>query len=209
MAEATRPTLILGSSSPRRLDLLKTVGLAFAVLKPETEEKVRPGEQPYAYALRNSVEKAAWVTAHSQASGTYEHGFIVISADTIVVLDDDILEKPRDPVHAAAMLQRLSGRTHKVISGVTLESQGGLPPQRETFAVVTEVRIKPLTGLEIQAYIRTGEPLDKSGGYGAQGIGSYMVESVNGSYTNVVGLPVAEVVECLGRVFGYPLFEGS
>jgi len=208
-AKTTRPTLILGSSSPRRLDLLKTVGLAFVVLKPETEEKPRPGEQPEAYALRNAAEKATWVADHLLAGGAYEHGFIVISADTIVVLDDDILEKPRDSVHATAMLRRLSGRTHKVISGVTLASHGTSPASRESFAVVTEVRIKPLTDLEIQAYIRTGEPLDKAGGYGAQGIGSYMVESVHGSYTNVVGLPVAEVVECLGRVFGYPLFAGS
>jgi septum formation protein len=204
----SRPILILGSSSPRRKDLLAAVGLGYEVIKPDVDETPRPGEVPEAYARRNAEEKADWVARHlaGRASG-YPAGAIVISADTIVVLGDDILEKPRDKEHAAAMLTRLGGRTHTVISGVTL--LGTLAPRlarRDTFAVRTAVQMKPLSRREIDAYIRTGEPLDKAGAYAAQGIGSYMVQRIEGSYANVVGLPVAEVVERLERDFAYPLW---
>lgn len=207
---AGRPALVLGSSSPRRRELLAVVGLEYEVIKPDTEEVPRPDEAPEAYTLRNAREKGAAVAALVAAKGAaYPHGAIVISADTIVVLGDDILEKPRDKGHAAEMLRRLSGRTHTVISGVALSAVGRPAPAggEAVFSVSTIVKIKTLTEREIAAYIATGEPLDKAGAYAAQGIGSYMVERVEGSFANVVGLPIAEVVSRLERDFGYPLFE--
>ena len=165
---------------------------------------------PTASVLRNADEKGEWVFAHVRSAIKTKprpRGFIVISADTIVVLGDDILEKPRDPADAAVMLSRLSGQVHTVYSGVTLLADGGGKSHKMSFVVTTEVRIKDLSQAEIQAYIRTGEPLDKAGGYAAQGIGSYMVKNINGSYANVVGLPIAEVVECLTKDFGYPLWR--
>jgi septum formation protein len=207
LSASTRPTLILGSASPRRKDLLTTVGLTFQVLVPEVEEKPRPGEAPLAYALRNAREKSEWIRSRvAREPAKHPEGAIVISADTIVVLDDAILEKPRDRAHAVEMLALLQGRTHTVISGVTLASALVPLPKEETFAVTTEVELKPMSPSEIAAYVQTGEPLDKAGGYAAQGIGSYMVRSIRGSYANVVGLPVAEVVERLAGSFAYSLW---
>lgn len=205
-----KPALILGSSSPRRRELLQVVGLAYEVVKPETEEKPKPGEAPEAYVLRNAHEKGAWVAAHVESrASAYPNGALVISADTIVLLDDDMLEKPRDAADAARMLSRLSGRDHTVLSGVSLRTAAtAFEPVKEVrFVVRTAVRLKALSDREIQAYIRTGEPMDKAGAYAAQGIGSYMVERIEGSYANVVGLPIAEVVARLERDFGYPLFD--
>lgn len=215
MTKSLRPALILGSSSPRRRDLLTTVGLPHLVIKPDVEERPQPGEAPLAYVRRNAAEKADWVAAHAGhlCGQPFPAGFIVISADTIVVLDDEILEKPADTKHATTMLRSLSGRSHTVITGVTLRrgNAAGTLGEDEagavTFAVSTTVQIKPLAPAEIAAYVRTGEPLDKAGGYAAQGIGSYMVRAIAGSYTNVVGLPVAEVVEHLQQDFSYPLWE--
>jgi septum formation protein len=198
--------VILGSSSPRRRDLLAAVGLQFTVVRPGTEEKVRPGEGPEDYVRRNAREKGAWVAEHASKE-QHPHGFIVISADTIVVIGGLVLEKPVDRDDAVRMLGRLSGRTHEVMTGVTIQAGGAAPAQPVTFAVHTRVRIKTLSPHEIDAYVRTGEPLDKAGAYAAQGIGSYMVESIEGSYTNVVGLPVSQVVECLEHTFAYPLWE--
>ena len=206
-SQKIRPQLILGSSSPRRRDLLDAVGLSYQVCKPDTPEIPKPGEAPEAYARRNASEKAAWVVDHVSRQGQPAAGVIVISADTIVVLDEAILEKPLNPAHAVEMLKNLSGRPHTVISGVTLQSAFVDKPQCLTFAVHTKVWIKPLGVAEIDAYVRTGEPLDKAGGYAAQGIGSYMVERIQGSYANVVGLPIAEVVSSLEQVFGYNIWE--
>jgi len=206
----TRPTLVLGSSSPRRKDLLTTLGLKFTVLKPETPEIPHPGEAPRAYALRNAREKAEWIVAAlASQKSSHPEGCLVVTADTIVVLDGQILEKPRDRAHAADMLGRLGGRRHTVISGVGLYEALAPGSRHKLFAVETEVLIKQLTSREIDSYIATGEPLDKAGGYAAQGIGSYMVERIEGSYSNVVGLPVAEVVASLTRDFGFDLWEGS
>ncbi len=202
-----KPQLILGSSSPRRRDLLDAVGLSYVVCKPETPEVPLPGEQPEAYARRNAAEKAAWVVDHFMRKAEYAHGFIVISADTIVVLDGAILEKPTSSEHAAEMLTRLSGRAHTVISAVTLQSAAMPHASHLSFAVHTKVWMKTLKPAEIAAYIRSGEPLDKAGGYAAQGIGSYMVERIEGSYANVVGLPIAEVVAALDRSFGFTIWE--
>ena len=202
-----KPTLILGSSSPRRRELLQVVGLPYEVIKPETEEKPRPGESPEAYVRRNAREKGAWVASHvNSLSAAYPHGALIISADTIVVLGSDILEKPKDAKDAAAMLTRLSAQEHTVFTGVNLKTAASAVDKEVTFSVATLVKIKRLSELEIAAYINTGEPLDKAGAYAAQGIGSYMVERINGSYSNVVGLPIAEVVARLEQDFSYPLF---
>jgi septum formation protein len=207
MSGAGRPALVLGSSSPRRKELLSVLGLTFEVLKPETEETPRPGETPVAYVRRNADEKGAWIAARLAATpARYPHGAVVVSADTIVVLGDDILEKPLSTGHAADMLRRLSGQTHTVVSGVSLRTAVQAVPRAVTFTVRTQVKIKDLSDREIQSYIRTGEPMDKAGAYAAQGIGSYMVERIDGSYSNVVGLPIAEVVQALERDFAFPLF---
>ena len=204
----SRPALILGSSSPRRRDLLATVGLKYEVIKPETPEIPQPGEAPRDYVRRNAREKAEWVEAFLARRGaTPRAGWLVITADTIVVLAGKILEKPRDAVHAEEMVASLGGKTHTVISGVMLRPVGMAAEFKTVaFESLTDVTIKPLTTAEIRAYVATGEPLDKAGGYAAQGIGSYMVNEIRGSYTNVVGLPVADVVTHLERSFKYDLW---
>lgn len=183
------------------------VGLTYEVIKPDVEEKPQSGEEPQDYVLRLAAEKGAWVASEAKRQKARPRGYIVISADTIVVLGDDILEKPLDQADARRMLGRLSGNVHTVISGVTIASFDVPSARKESFVVTTEVKIKELSAKEIDAYIRTGEPLDKAGGYAAQGIGSYMVERIAGSYANVVGLPIAEVVERLDRLFAYPIWK--
>jgi septum formation protein len=190
--------IVLGSSSPRRQDLLQKVGLSFKVIKPEVEEVHRPGETPKQYVLRNADEKAAWVLEQASAEGA-----VIISADTVVVLGNEILEKPKDEAEAFTMLSSLSGSQHTVVTGVCLASKS----KKICFATETAVTIKELLPEEIKSYIKSGEPLDKAGGYAAQGIGSYMVKSINGSYANVVGLPIAEVVEVLNSEFNITIWS--
>jgi len=198
-----KPRLVLGSASPRRKELLTLVGYQYDVIKPDIEEVPRAGESPTAYVRRNAKEKALAVAGKIQDGPAS----IIISADTIVVLGTDILEKPADSAHAVAMLRRLSGREHTVVSGVFLLGAGKGQAVTDEFVVTTKVKIKELNEAEIAAYVRTGEPLDKAGGYAAQGIGSYMVERIEGSYANVVGLPIAEVVERLASQFHYSLWS--
>ena len=212
----SRAHIILGSSSPRRRELLRVVGLSFEVLVPGTDEIHRPGEAAEAYTLRNAREKAEAIArlAHPRLD-SWPSGCIIICADTIVVLTtpegEAILEKPRDAAHAHEMLASLSGRTHTVYSGVAmcsfLAGKHARPAQSVSFAVRTDVTLKHLSPAEIAAYVATGEPLDKAGAYAAQGIGSYMVRRIEGSYANVVGLPIAEVVDHLERTFTYPLWS--
>ena len=205
-----RPRLILGSSSPRWRELLATVGLSYEIVRPETPEVPHPGEAPAPYALRNAIEKAVWVETYLKGRlAEYPKGCLVLSADTIVVLGGDILEKPADAQDAERMLGRLSGKSHTVISGVAIYAipfRSSQPGKRHSFTVETSVKIKKLSQREIESYVASGEPLDKAGGYAAQGIGSYMVERIEGSYANVVGLPIAEVVESLGKDFGYDVW---
>ena len=220
----SRYQLILGSSSPRRVDLLRQIGLTFQIVKPETDEIIQEGESPEDYALRNSREKALWVDqnviAPSRSTGSDKT--VIISADTIVVIDGKTLEKPLHHEDARRMLKCLSGRTHTVITGVTLlgPSKPGIrtsPPNTDletsrhmiSFNVHTNVTLKHLSDAEISSYIRSGEPLDKAGAYAAQGVGSYMVERIEGSYANVVGLPVCDVVKKLDEHFGFQLWEHS
>jgi len=177
--------LVLASQSPRRRELLTTAGIPFTVRVRQVEEVRAPGEPPDAYARRLARAKAeaAW-------EGRDE---IVLGADTIVVLDQEVLEKPRDAADAHAMLHRLSGREHTVITAICLLHPGGA----QVDSSATRVRFAPLTGAEIDAYVATGEPMDKAGAYAIQGLASKFVEHVEGCYFNVIGLPLSQVYRYL------------
>jgi septum formation protein len=173
--------LILASQSPRRRELLSTAGIPFTVRAREVEEIRAPDEPPEAYARRLARAKAdaAWE----------DRDEIVLGADTIVVLDQSVLEKPRDAADARAMLRSLSGREHTVITGICLRHPGGV----EVDSSATRVRFTPLTDAEIDGYVATGEPMDKAGAYAIQGLASKFVERVEGCYFNVIGLPLSQV----------------
>lgn len=184
--------IILASFSPRRRELLSTLGFAFDVMHPSADETVSGDETPEDFALRVSAEKAASV------SGSLGEGAVVIGADTIVVVDGEILGKPEDPEEASSMLRKLSGKEHHVFTAFSI-----VKPKNEILhseIVDTSVRVKPLAASEIEGYIKTGEPMDKAGAYGIQGIGSFMVRGIEGSYSNVVGLPVEELLAALKKL---------
>jgi len=180
--------IILASASPRRKRLLMQAGLEFKIVSSGIDEAPEPGETPKQYAARLSRDKALAVC------GNYKKAW-VIGADSIVVIDGRILEKPKDRADAIKMLFRLSGRAHIVITGYTIACRA--KDHLFTDTVETEVRFKRLDEAEIDWYVHTREPYDKAGGYAIQGIGAFMVQSICGSYTNVVGLPVCEVVDHL------------
>lgn len=184
--------IILASNSPRRQELLKQIGLAFSVDPADVDERVLPGEAAEAYAIRVAHDKAR------VAAGRAGRG-IVIAADTIVVLDDEILGKPADSRDAERMLTLLSGRMHRVITGlVVMDAATG---SRRAVAAITQVWFRDLASSEIAAYAATGEPLDKAGAYGIQGKGTLLVHKIEGCYFNVVGLPLALLGQML-REFG-------
>ncbi|MDI3280936.1 MAG: nucleoside triphosphate pyrophosphatase [Bacillota bacterium] len=189
---AKKKRIVLASSSPRRRELLRLLGLDFEVVPGGEVEYPYRGGDPAAYAQDLALRKARSV-AESVGEG------LVIGADTIVLLDGRVLGKPKDEREAEEMLTLLSGRKHQVITGVAVvEAPSGRSSLR---AVKTEVAFRPLRREEIQAYIATGEPLDKAGAYGIQGYGAVLVERVEGCYFNVVGLPLATLAEML-RDFG-------
>lgn len=175
--------LILASASPRRRELLATLGYDFRVAVPDIDETPLPNENPRAHAERLANEKAHAVCDE----GT------VIAADTIVVHAGRILGKPSDPAAARAMLGELSGTTHEVVTAVCVRSA----ERTVVFSVVTEVVFRDLEPAEIEAYVGSGEPMDKAGAYAIQGGAAHMVRAINGSYTNVVGLPLCELHEAL------------
>ena len=186
----TDDTLILASQSPRRRYLLTKAGLTFTVVPSEVDESSLPVSAPAHYAQELAQAKALDVAeAHPDAW--------VIGADTIVLIDDLILGKPDSVSHAREMLQRLSGRVHQVITGFCLVHKAS--GKKISEAVTTEVLFKELSASEIEWYLQTREPVDKAGAYAIQGFGSFLVRSITGSYSNVVGLPVCEVMECLVR----------
>lgn len=175
--------LILASASPRRSELLASLGVAFRVIAPEIDETPLPGEKPRPFAERLAEEKACAVEAEG----------ILIAADTIVVQNNALLGKPTDAAHAYEMLASLSGKAHEVITGVCVKSAA----QTVVFSVVTEVVFRVLEPEEIEAYVASGDPMDKAGAYAIQGGAAHMVRSINGSYTNVVGLPLCELYDAL------------
>jgi len=174
--------IILASQSPRRYELLKMIGLNFKVQPSHVEEIFKDDLSPVEYALKNAKKKGRTIAKLAPES-------IVISADTIVLHKDKILEKPRDESHAREILRRLSGKTHEVITGfgLSLEAKNKFVFDHE----ITKVTFRNLSQTEISAYINTGEPFDKAGGYGAQGAGSLLINKVDGCFFNVVGLPLA------------------
>jgi septum formation protein len=174
--------LILASQSPRRSELLRTAGIPFRVRVRPVEEKRSPEEPPAEYAVRLAREKAeaAWLDSAEE---------IVLGADTIVVVGERVLEKPSDAAEARVMIHALSGREHTVITGICLRHSGGAISDSES----TLVRFAALEPAEIEAYIASGEPMDKAGAYAIQGLASKFVERIEGCYFNVMGLPVARV----------------
>ena len=178
--------IVLASQSPRRRQLLGQMGLEFTTQSPEMDESAFHGRDARDLVETLSREKARWV-ARQQTPDT-----LVIGADTVVVLDGAILGKPRDWAEAEAMLAALSGRDHQVFTGVTLCQGDRILTQAEE----TQVTFRPLTGQEIRQYVSTGEPMDKAGAYGIQGLGGLLVEGIRGDYHNVMGLPICR----LGRM---------
>jgi septum formation protein len=189
----SRKRIVLASASPRRSELLETAGIRFSVVPADIPEELLPGESPTAHVLRLAEEKARVV------AGSAADGDLFIGADTVVVCDDEIMGKPVDAAAARRMLSALSGRGHEVITGYAVHDR--TVNHTHTAVVSTRVIFKPLTPEEIEAYIATGCPFDKAGAYAIQGGAAYMIRGIEGSYTNVVGLPLCEVVEVL-RVMG-------
>lgn len=182
--------IVLASQSPRRRQLLGQMGLEFTTQSPEIDESAFHGRDAQDLVETLSREKARWV-ARQQTPDT-----LVIGADTVVVLDGAILGKPRDGAEAEAMLAALSGRDHQVFTGVTLCQGDRILTQAEE----TQVTFRPLTGQEIRQYVSTGEPMDKAGAYGIQGLGGLLVEGIRGDYFNVVGLPICRLGRMLAQV---------
>ena len=178
--------LILASSSLRRAEILANAGLPFTVLSSPVDESPVPGEAPAALVQRLANAKADIVTARAVSPA------IVLGADTVVVLDDKILGKPRSTEEARHMLQQLSGRTHSVLTGVALIR---LPDgERRQFVESTLVHFRPITEEELSSYLATGEPHDKAGAYGIQGPAGRYIPRIEGCYFNVVGLPLSRVL---------------
>jgi len=179
--------IVLASASPRRAELLRAAGFSFDVEPHSVDETVHPGESAETY-----VRRVAWEKVHSvrRKSGT-----IVIGADTVVVVEGQILGKPAGNGEAVHMLRRLSGRTHEVLTGVVVAGDDVLED-----VVRTTVRFLPLSDGDIARYVASGEPDGKAGAYAIQGLASRFVDHIDGSYTNVVGLPIAVVARMLGRL---------
>lgn len=182
--------LVLASASPRREELLRLLGLEFTIIPAGIDESNNGGNEPVAHVLSLAQAKARKV-----AESYEDH--LILGADTIVVIDGQILGKPNNRMEAREMLAKLSGRTHEVFTGFTVCFF------REKFeyseAVRTEVRFHDLTELEIRWYTESDEPYDKAGAYAVQGKGAIFIKEIHGSYTNVMGLPLGEVIACLMR----------
>lgn len=184
----TPPLIILASSSPRRRDLLRLIGVPHEVHPAEIDERPDPCEEPAAHAERLAREKAMAVAAeHPDA--------IVIGSDTIVVVDDRILGKPRDEADAKQMLRQLSGRSHTVFTAVAAVRAGTVEADVEA----VDVTFRALSDHEIARYVATGEPMDKAGAYGIQGYGATIVERIEGDYFAVMGLAIVRLLRLLGR----------
>ncbi|AGC44355.1 maf protein [Myxococcus stipitatus DSM 14675] len=189
---ADQTLLVLASGSPRRRDFLSQLGLTFTVSAADIDETPHPGEEARAYVLRLAREKARVVAARSP-------GAWVLAADTTVAVGTELLGKPQSPDEAREMLGRLSGKTHDVFTGVALAGR-----HEEALAVHTRVTFRALSAAEIDWYVSTGEPVDRAGAYAIQGKGGFLVASVDGSPTNVVGLPLGETLALMERA-GVPL----
>jgi len=179
--------VVLASASPRRAELLRAAGVEFIIRPAQVDESVQDGEAARDYVLRLAIEKAQAVPRVNTD--------VVLAADTTVVLDDEVLGKPADEADAVRMLRRLAGRSHEVLTGVCVAVHDGLDARVAT----TAVQFATMSDDEIAWYVASGEPMDKAGAYGIQGRASRFVTGIRGSYSNVVGLPVALVYEMLAR----------
>ena len=193
--------LVLASASPRRADLLRAAGFTFDTVPAEVDERVRDSERPGHYVRRLALDKSSAVLETFAASGatsglSRNDDLVVLGADTAVVVDGEILGKPRDDREAAAMLRRLSGRRHEVLTGVSLRSRSAERGLVET----TGVYMLELRDQDIAWYLGSGEGRDKAGAYGIQGLASRFIPRIDGSYSNVVGLPLATLADLLGTV---------
>jgi septum formation protein len=189
------PLICLASASPRRRELLAQIGVPHSVVGADIDETVRIGEAPREYVLRMARQKALTVRER-------DAGLPVLAADTTVVLDDVIFGKPRDRAEGLSMLGRLSGRTHEVMTAVALADARGVALQLS----VSTVRFRELSSQECAVYWETGEPHDKAGGYAVQGAAAVFIESLSGSYSGVMGLPLFETAGLL-RAAGVPYWE--
>ncbi|MBN1366061.1 MAG: septum formation inhibitor Maf [Syntrophaceae bacterium] len=188
MSITSNVSIILASASPRRRKIIQSTGLNFKIIPAHVNEDYLTGESPSRHVRRLSYNKAMAVAEK------YQHAW-VLGADTIVVIDGFILGKPANKTQAKQMLNRLSGREHKVFTGFTIIHIG--LDVRKTKVIQSAVRFKKISPDEMNWYINCNEPYDKAGGYAIQGKGSYFIQSIRGSYTNVIGLPLCEVVETL------------
>ena len=192
-----RLAFVLASASPRRRELLSGIGLAFDIDKPDIEESPFRGETASDYVRRLAGEKARTVLQR-------QSNRLILAADTTVVIDGDILEKPNSKDEGVEMLQRLSGTRHQVMTGVSIINDD----RESSFVSTSYVIFRALAEDEILWYWNTGEPRDKAGGYGLQGAGGAFIEAINGSYSNVIGLPLAETVTSL-RSFGVKVMQNT
>jgi len=183
--------LVLASASPRRRDLLQRAGLRFEVMPAYIPEEVREGEPPRALVERLAAEKAAAVRSRLPERPRR----LVLGSDTVVVLGDEILGKPRDAEEAVAMLRRLSGRTHRVWTGIAVFATDSVTPSVRS--IESQVTLRAAGEAELRAYVATGEPLDKAGAYALQGEGRRFVSRIEGSESNVIGLPLEETLVLL------------
>ncbi|MBE2184168.1 MAG: septum formation protein Maf [Anaerolineae bacterium] len=185
---------ILASGSPRRRELLASLGIIFTIAKPDIDEAQHEGEDPLAYVRRLSREKAEAVAARTMPPA------LILAADTTVILDDEILGKPADPAESREMLVRLRNRDHTVCTALTLARLlSGEAPQIQTTHTCTSVWMRDYTDAEIEAYIASGDPFDKAGGYAIQHASFAPVSRIEGSQTNVIGLPLETLREMLGE----------
>lgn len=187
--------MILASSSPRRRELLTQIGVQFEVQAADIDETPHADESPVAYVERMALEKAL-------AVAKLRPGNIVLGSDTSVISCDRILGKPRDNADAVETLRGLSGQTHQVLSAVAVVDES----RQRVISVATQVRFRTLSDAEIHAYVATGEPADKAGSYGIQGLGAILVDTIEGSYSNVVGLPLTETAALLHE-FQVPVWQ--
>jgi septum formation protein len=192
-ADRSKPRVILASQSPRRRDLLSLIGIPHTVRPADIDESAHPGESPLECVERLARDKAERI---ARDEGGASAGAVIIAADTIVVIDDRILNKPVDVADARAMLRLLQGRTHHVHTAVSVARD----TRRAAEVASVRVRFRSLSEPEIDAYIATGEPMDKAGAYGIQGYGATIVDHIDGDFFAVMGLPLVAVVRLLGEV---------
>jgi len=195
--DSSNPILCLGSVSPRRRELLAQLGVPYIVVGPDIDETVRTGETPEHYVLRLAQEKALAIRRGGQQ-------LPVLAADTTVVVDGEIFGKPRDQAEAVHMLGALSGRAHVVLTAIALANSRGVATRLNS----STVRFRTISREECLAYWETGEPRDKAGAYGIQGFGAVFIESLTGSHSGVMGLPLFETGELL-RAAGIPYWNGA